>query len=279
MAGRKERLIDIFRDTQLTYVQHPVLKKAISNCTPELIPADVYPDMPSERETAAVVKVTKSKSFESAMENHRKHPEWKITVLNFASAMNPGGGVKTGSSAQEESLCRCSTLYPALLRQSMWDAYYSRNREMMDPLHTDDCIYTPGIIIFKTDDDYPKLMPESDWVAVDVISCAAPNLRRRPGNSHNPEYGRAVIISDADLYNLHLKRAKHIMHIAAANGANALVLGAFGCGAFANDPMVVAEAYRDALAEYRDYFRLIEFAVYCRPGETANYDAFREMII
>jgi uncharacterized protein (TIGR02452 family) len=114
---------------------------------------------------------------------------------------------------------------------------------------------------------------------VDVISCAAPNLRKRPGNSHNPEYGRAVTISDADLYELHLKRAKHIMHIAAANGADALVLGAFGCGAFANDPKVVAEAYRDALSDYRQYFRLIEFAVYCRPGENENYDAFREMIV
>ena len=198
--------------------------------------------------------------------------------MNFASATNPGGGVKTGSSAQEESLCRCSTLYPTLTQSWLWDQYYQKNRDTHDNLHTDACIYSPGFVICKTDEAYPVRMEEKDWVWVDVISCAAPYLRRRPGNNHNPEYGRAVIISDADLYSLHLKRAKHIMHIAAANGADALVLGAFGCGAFANDPNVVAEAYRDALADYRKLFQLLEFAVYCRPDETANYDAFRGMI-
>lgn len=186
--------------------------------------------------------------------------------------------MKTGSSAQEESLCRCSTLYPTLTQDWLWNQYYQKNRDAHENLHTDACIYSPGIVICKTDDSYPERMEQKDWVTADVISCAAPNLRKRPGNSHNPEYGRAVTISDADLYELHLKRAKHIMHIAATNGAEALVLGAFGCGAFANDPKVVAEAYRDALSDYRQYFRLIEFAVYCRPSETANYDAFREMI-
>ena len=121
-------------------------------------------------------------------------------------------------------------------------------------------------------------MAEKDWTFVDVISCAAPNLRRRPSNNHNPEYGRAVSISNTDLYTLHLKRAKHIMHIAATNGADALVLGAFGCGAFANNPQVVAKAYKDALSDYKRYFQYIEFAVYCRADETANYDAFRMVL-
>ena len=120
-------------------------------------------------------------------------------------------------------------------------------------------------------------MKEEDWVTVDVISCAAPNLRHRPGNTHNPEYGAQVSISSEALYELHLQRAKHIMHIAAANEVDALVLGAFGCGAFANDPKVVARAYEDALEDYAGYFRYIEFAVYCRGSETENYEAFREI--
>ena len=73
-------------------------------------------------------------------------------------------------------------------------------------------------------------------------------------------------------------RAKHILHIAAANNADALILGAFGCGAFANDPNAVAKACKDALQDYRQYFSLVEFAVYCRPGETENYDAFKRII-
>ena len=60
------------------------------------------------------------------------------------------------------------------------------------------------------------------------------------------------------------------------NGVDALVLGAFGCVAFANDPRAVAKAYRDTLPGYA--FQYIEFAVYCRAHETRNYDAFRETI-
>ena len=113
---------------------------------------------------------------------------------------------------------------------------------------------------------------------MDVITCAAPNLRRRPGNIHNPEYRAPAIISPEELYRLHLRRAKHILHIAAVNDADALVLGAFGCGAFRNDPQVVAKAYADALSAYQEYFRYIEFAVYCQPEETANYDAFNSAL-
>ena len=79
-------------------------------------------------------------------------------------------------------------------------------------------------------------------------------------------------------YDIHLKRAKHILHIAAAHGAEILILGAFGCGAFRNDPEAVAVAYRDVLAEYGKYFDEIEFAVYCRGYETGNYDAFRRIL-
>lgn len=278
---RRQRLIEIFEDTQRFYSHNSQLANSVQeakNAT-KLYEADEYPEIACLTEPGCAVTVSKHKTFEAAVEIHRSHPDWKITVLNFASATNPGGGVKTGSSAQEESLCRCSTLYPTLTQDWLWDQYYQKNREAHDILHTDACIYSPGIVIYKTDDSYPERMEQKDWVEVDVISCAAPNLRKRPGNSHNPEYGRAATISDTGLYTLHLKRAKHIMHIAAANGAEALVLGAFGCGAFANDPKVVAEAYRDALSDYRQYFRLIEFAVYCRPGENENYDAFREMIV
>ena len=278
---RRQRLIEIFEDTQRFCSQNSRLANAVqvAKGATKLYEPEDYPGIANLPGAECAVTVSKHKTFEAAMELHRSHPDWRIAVLNFASATNPGGGVKTGSSAQEESLCRCSTLYPTLTQNWVWDQYYQKNRDAHDNLHTDACIYSPRIVICKTDEAFPARMEENDWVTVDVISCAAPNLRKRPSNSHNPEYGRAVNISNADLYNLHLKRAKHIMHIAAANGADALVLGAFGCGAFANDPIVVAKTYRDALAEYRAYFQFIEFAVYCRPGETANYDAFKGMIM
>ena len=75
----------------------------------------------------------------------------------------------------------------------------------------------------------------------------------------------------------YLGHRQNILHIVATNHADALILGAFGCGAFANDPYVVGRAYKDALASYTQYFRMIEFAVYCRQDETENYEAFKKV--
>lgn len=280
MTARKQRLIEIFEDTQRFYRENAQLANAVQTAKAgtKLYEPEEYPGELPPTSSQCEIVVTGHKTFEAAMLVHAKHPDWKITVLNFASATNPGGGVKTGSSAQEESLCRCSTLYPTLAQDRLWNQYYQKNRDAHDNLHTDACIYSPGIVICKTDDAYPERMEEKDWIIVDVISCAAPNLRKRPGTIHNPEYGKARTPTAVQLYDLHLNRAKHIFHVAAVNGADALILGAFGCGAFANDPAIVAKAYRKAIADYRQFFRRIEFAVYCRETETVNYDAFRRAI-
>ena len=277
---RRQRLIGVFEDTQRFYTQNPLLSKAVreAKAATKLCEAEDYSDISDATEADGSVTVTKHKSFEASMKIHADHPEWKIVVLNFASATNPGGGVKTGSSAQEESLCRCSTLYPTLTQNWLWQCYYQKNRDAHDNRHTDACIYSPGVVICKTDEAWPERMEEKDWVTVDVISCAAPNLRRRPSNAYNSDYGAPATMTSADLYKLHLKRAKHILHIAAANKVDALILGAFGCGAFANDPQVVARAYRDALKDYKRYFQYIEFAVYCRADETENYDVFKRTL-
>ena len=277
---RRQRLIDVFEDTQRFYTQDPLLSKVVQEArtATKLYEAEDYPVIPDTPEMDGHVIVTKHKSFEAAMKIHADHPEWKITVLNFASATNPGGGVKTGSSAQEESLCRCSTLYPTLTQNWLWQCYYQKNRDAHDNLHTDACIYSSGVVICKTDEARPERMEEKDWVTVDVISCAAPNLRWRPGTVHNPEYGKTMVVTDNELYQVHLKRARHILHVAAANGADALTLGAFGCGAFANNPAVVSSAYKTANADYKKYFRMIELAIYCRENETVNYDVFDKTI-
>ena len=179
-----------------------------------------------------------------------------------------------GSSAQEECLCRCSTLYNCLNTRAMWDGFYTPHRHSGNPLHNDDIIFTPNVQVLK-DDDYRPLM---DPFAVDVITCAAPNLREQPANPYNPGDGDAKRISKDELYQLHKQRAHRILTVAAQNEADVLILGAFGCGAFQNDPQVVARAYNDVLAEFSHHFRTIEFAVYCRPHDDSNYCAFKEII-
>ncbi len=273
---RREQLVSVFADTQAYYTENRLLADAVqrSRKAVRLYEENNYPELP-EPEKAGRVTVTKARTFEAAMGLRGANPEARVAVLNFASATNPGGGVRTGASAQEECLCRCSTLYPTLNQQWLWDQYYLPNRAANDPLHTDVCIYSPDVVICKTDESIPRRLPEERFVTVDVLTCAAPNLRPTPGNRHNPDASRAASITRQQLFELHVKRAKHILHVAAANGVDCLVLGAFGCGAFQNDPNVVARAYAVALEEYRRYFDTIEFAIYCREWETENYNAFK----
>lgn len=277
---KRERLAEIFRDTQQFYLANPVLRTAVENSRKGTVlynPGDV-PKLSENPSKNGIVTVTKFRTFEAAIRLAKQYPDKKIAVLNFASATNPGGGVTNGSSAQEESLCRCSTLYPTLDQKYLWQNYYNVNRAAGDPIHTDACIYSPKIVICKTDTDFPERQPQEKWVTVDVISCAAPNLRRKPANQYNPECGQTVNITSDELQKIHEQRAKSILSVAAGNGADILVLGAFGCGVFCNDPKVVAKAYANVLKDYRKCFDLIEFAVFCRDYETENYDAFAEVI-
>ena len=136
---------------------------------------------------------------------------------------------------------------------------------------------TEGVIICKTDEDLPERMPKEDWVTVDVITIAAPDLRDK-SNKYAPLVGGGTYMNNAELFGYHVKRALHMLTCAAAKGADVLVLGAFGCGAFENDPEVVARAYKTVLQEFPKVFKKIEFAVYCPPGGSRNYDVFKRVL-
>lgn len=84
-------------------------------------------------------------------------------------------------------------------------------------------------------------------------------------------------MNDAELFGYHVKRAIHMLTCAAAKGADILVLGAFGCGAFQNDPKVVARAYKTALAEFPKVFDQVEFAILLPPTGSVNYDVFKSV--
>ena len=277
MFDPKLRLVEIFNDTQKFYETDPALIAAVESSKRqtrlyEAGNVPVYPDRVKTGKTA----VSKSRTFEAAVRLAKQYPGKKIAVLNFASASHPGGGVRHGSRAQEESLCRCSTLYPTLTQDFLWKQYYEVNRAARNVIHTDACIYSPGIVICKSDTDWPERLPQADWCTVDVITCAAPNLRYEPANQYNPETGESVVILPDELQRIHEQRARQILAVAAVNGADILVLGAFGCGAFRNDPNAVAKAYDNVIKEHPQAFDLIEFAIYCRDYESENYIAFKK---
>lgn len=271
--------IKVFRDTQAWIKSDPVLAASVNNAkeNTKVYWEDVYPSFQINGVCKESVEVTPERTFEAAMRLRKEDAGAKIAVLNFANAFTPGGGVTIGASAQEECLCRCSTLYPLLYRRSLRDTFYKHHHTLNTPKASDALIYTEGVVICKTDESYPKRMRSEDWVSVDVITMAAPDLRQN-GNQYAELIGNGTYMNHAELFGYHVKRAIHMLTVAAHKGADMLVLGAFGCGAFENDPAVVAKAYKTALEEFPKVFKKVVFAVYCRKENTENYDVFKKVL-
>lgn len=268
--GRVEN-IAIFEDTKRLYQTDPELAAAIrasSHMQEVILESDDVKSVPPLFAEPAEIIVSQKRSFEAA----RDYAIYPTCVMNFASATNPGGGVAWGSTAQEECLCRCSTLYANLTDRKVWKPFYEAHRELHNQLYNDDCIYTPDVVVFKTDTREPELMYPDDWWNVNVITCAAPNLR--PDRNGNMQ----VHINNKELFDLHVKRIRRILTIAAMKENAVVILGAYGCGAFRNPPGVVASAMRQVIEEFRYHFRIIEFAVYCSPRDEQNYQVFKQIL-
>lgn len=276
--GRDEN-VTVFKDTERLCKTNPKLSESVKKATASqklILEGDTLADQKKDiYEDPAKVVVSKKRMYEAAAGYKGQH----VAVHNFASASNPGGGVVNGASAQEECLCRCSGLYFNLNTRAMWDGFYQPHRDAHDPIHNDDIIYTPGVTVFKTDTAMPELMPESDWYDVDVITCAAPNLRNQPSNKYNTGDGnKQTVMKDKDLLALHEKRLRRILEVALSEGCDTIILGAFGCGAFQNNPEVVAQANRNVIKDYLHAFKNIEFAVYCSPRDDRNFKIFERVL-
>ena len=273
-ATREDR-IKIFDDTLFWIENDPTLKQSvqIAKKTTKVYYEDDYPIFDKNNTCDMKVAVSKSRSFEAAVRLSENYPGRKIAVLNFANAFHAGGGVTKGAGAQEECLCRTSTLYPLIYRRTLRDSFYKHHHDLNTPKASDSLIYTEGVIICKSDDDYPERLPREQWRTVDVITMAAPDLRDK-SNMYASIVGNGVYMNDAELFGYHVKRAIHMLTVAASREAKVLVLGAFGCGAFQNDPAVVAQAYKTALSVFPKVFEHIEFAVYCTADHIENYEEF-----
>jgi uncharacterized protein (TIGR02452 family) len=165
-----------------------------------------------------------------------------VVALNFASARHPGGGFLGGARAQEESLCRSSGLYACLLTSKM----YGHHAGERGGFYTNYAIYSPGVPVIR-DDDGDLLDP---YYLCSFITSPAVNA----GASR--EKSRGVIRAEM------ARRVRKVLAIAAGHGHDAVVLGAWGCGVFRNDPEVVAELFRESLGgEFHGAFVRVVFAV------------------
>lgn len=280
MIDRRTKNAEIFRDTERRYTSDSTLMQAVQQSTKNqvFIAESENITVPSVYKTDKAKVVVSSKRSLEAVETYAKQGK-KVCVLNFASATNPGGGVVNGSSAQEECICRCTTLYPCLNTDAMWNAFYKPHRKAANPLYNNDCIYTPDVCVFKSDTSFPEILPKDEWWNVNILTCAAPNLRERPSNAMNPHAGdKSAKITPTELEKLLTKRIRRIFEIAVANGNEVLILGAFGCGAFRNPPEIVAKVFNTVMQNYITYFDTIEYAVYHTEREVANYEAFKRTL-
>ena len=269
-VSNREANVAVFEDTARLCKENDILAKAVRASIANQVL--VFTDTPvkidkNKYDQPAGIIVSKKRSFEAASTYTKAGS--KVCVLNFASATTPGGGVKTGASAQEEALCRVSTLYPCLQEASLWKHFYMPHREMRNYAYNADAIYTPGVVVFKTDNASPKLMGKDDWYKVDVATCAAPNL------NHIKNSGGKVP-SEKELLAIFKERFSRVLELALQGGCDAVILGAFGCGAFGNPPRIVARAAKEVAEEYRHAFRVIEFAVFCTPRDEENYKVFEQ---
>ena len=276
----RDELADIFFDTEKFYKAEPELQQSIQKSIDgsKVYVEDDYPAFERNRFDHTAVYVSRYRTFQTAHYHAQRDPSARIGVLNFASAVNPGGGVLKGSRAQEEALCRCSTLYAVISNEKFVAPFYSYHRKRHDVRYTDRCIYSPDIVVIKSDIGRPERLTDDQWLKVDVLTCAAPKLRERPNNKFDPGDEKPIKVSDAELFDIHVKRGEHILTIAAHHDIDILILGAFGCGAFRNNPSVVADAYKKILSDFDGTFKEIVFAVYCPPNQNDdNYRAFNRV--
>lgn len=177
----------------------------------------------------------------------------KTAVLNFASYKNPGGMFIKGSKAQEECLCHESFLYNVLKEQKEY--YDWNNNHKNKALYLNRALYSENILFFKEDKTFH----------CDVITCAAPNKFAAQKYQN---------VTNTENYQILASRIEFILKIAMDNHVDTLILGAFGCGVFGQDPIEVATLFKKYLQKY-PYFSKIIFAI--PNGNNDNFKKFKNI--
>lgn len=209
------------------------------------------------------------------------HPKWKVwncsavdailkltaeekqlcAVLNFASAKNPGGGFINGAMAQEESLAASSCLYKTL---TIHEEYYQKNRQCKSMMYTDHAIYSPEVVFFRNGNFQLIRQP----VTASVLTLPAVNMGQVIQKGENIQLAQQIM----------KRRMKLALAIFAKQNCKNLILGAYGCGVFRNDPKNIAAWWHDLLTNlYPHTFETIVFAVLDRSASQNCIRAFTDV--
>ena len=217
---------------------------------------------PDSNGSATEFEVSKETTLEAARRLSQELGLEKVACLNFASAKNAGGGFLSGSQAQEESLARSSGLYRSQGRA--W-GYYDANRNCETCLYTDHMIFSPDVPVIR--DDSGQLL-ESPYT-VSMITAPAVNA----GALRQKEPDKIGEISS-----VMRRRAGYVLAVAHEHGCEHLILGAWGCGVFQNDPEEVAKVFAELLLDeggFAGVFRRVVFAIPDRSEDAEMIGPFR----
>jgi uncharacterized protein (TIGR02452 family) len=179
-------------------------------------------------------------------------------VLNLASRQNPGGGVINGSGAQEENIFRRSNLFLSLYQFAPYAHEYGIKKHLKSyPLNRDTGgIYSADVTVFRASEKngYCLLKKPFDVAIVTVPAINGPNLIKKNG----------TLYIDDNLVEPTKEKIRTILRIAGKYNHDCLVLGAFGCGAFANPPNHMAELFREVFTEeeFVSPFKIIIFSIF-----------------
>jgi uncharacterized protein (TIGR02452 family) len=213
-------------------------------------------DLPDpEDHSFAETKIQVANETTLAASRRLTDSELRPLALNFANGISPGGGFLGGARAQEEVLCRSSALYLTLFGDPMYAAHKKRDL----PDSSDWAIYSPDVPVFRMDDGAEL---EEPWL-LSFITCAAP---------YAPGVGQPL---SSDLLQHRILR---VFDIARSYGHASLILGAWGCGAFENDPYRTAMDFRQALENKFDgAFSYIIFGITDWSPERRFLGPFRDV--
>ena len=218
------------------------------------LPPDHRHTFPRTGSFATAIEVTEETSLAAAARHDAAG--LRTLVLNFASATVPGGGFLAGERAQEEYHCRSSALFACQLNGPM----YSFHLQQDNPLRSDAMIYSPDVPVFR---DAAHQMLEKPF-KVAFISAAAADARD------------VAPLDQPKIPGAMGARIVKVLAAAQANGHDALVLGAWGCGTFANSPALIADLFRQALdGPFKGAFQRVTFAIVDTTSDQRCLNQFR----
>ena len=204
-------------------------------------------------------------------------------VLNFANAYLPGGGVLKGFSAQEEDLCRRSSLHLSLTSDEA-EIFYLNNKACPNLFNDNSIILSPNVLVLK-DGKYDLLVNPYNTA---VVTMPAPNLMSKQAEGlkkdlqalYYDEFEREEFLIDlkARMSNVMKGKMRRVLSCMLGNGYFDIVLGAWGAGAFGHNAYNIAKLFKSIISEeFEGCFRTVVFAVLDNTKEKVKVRAFEDV--